>query len=131
MSVDHEDTVQDVLFAVHLKRHTWKIDQPVLPWVYAMTRYRCIDVLRKKGRMSTTSIDAVGEEHLATEEDHSTTIDLPRAIARLSGRMAAVARIMGLEGKTAKDAGAELGMSENAVRIAFHRAIKKLREVST
>ncbi len=127
MSIDHEDIVQDVLFALHLKRHTWKPDQPVLPWVYAITRYRCIDHFRKNSRMRTTDIDTVAEENFATEDDHTAAIDLPRAIAKLGGRIGKVAKAMGLEGKSAKETGEELDMSENAVRIAFHRAIKKLR----
>ena len=130
MSTDQEDTVQDILYALHLKRHTWKTDQPVLPWVYAITRYRCIDVLRKKSRIRTTPIDHVTEEHFAIEDDHTTAIDLPNAIARLDGRVGKVAKAMGLEGKSVRETGTELGMTENAVRIAFHRAIKKLREAA-
>ncbi len=33
-----EDVLQEVLLAVHTKRHTRKQDQPVLPWVYAIAR---------------------------------------------------------------------------------------------
>ncbi len=131
MPNDIDDIVQDVLFALHLKRHTWQQSQPVLPWIYAITRYRCIDYLRKNARTSTSNIDDVPEKHFATEDDFRTTVDLPRAIAQLSGRLGKVAKAMGLEGKSAKQTGQELGMTENAVRIAFHRAIKQLRGTST
>ena len=35
---------------------------------------------------------------------------------------------MNVEGYTAKEVGAKLGMKESAVKVAAHRAYKKLRE---
>ncbi|TIV09319.1 MAG: RNA polymerase subunit sigma, partial [Mesorhizobium sp.] len=34
--VDPEDVVQETLLAIHVKRHTWRQDLAVLPWVYAI-----------------------------------------------------------------------------------------------
>ncbi|TIV00595.1 MAG: RNA polymerase subunit sigma, partial [Mesorhizobium sp.] len=31
--VDPEDVVQETLLAIHVKRHTWRQDLAVLPWV--------------------------------------------------------------------------------------------------
>jgi hypothetical protein len=35
--------VQEVLIALHAKRHTWKAGTPVRPWVFAITRYKVAD----------------------------------------------------------------------------------------
>ncbi|TIW02692.1 MAG: RNA polymerase subunit sigma, partial [Mesorhizobium sp.] len=48
--VDPEDVVQETLLAIHVKRHTWRPDAPVLPWVYAIARFKLIDAFRRRGR---------------------------------------------------------------------------------
>src|SRR4051812_23858482 len=45
-----EDIVQDVLLAVHLKRHTWDSSAPFAPWLFAIARNKLIDALRRRGR---------------------------------------------------------------------------------
>jgi len=37
--IDVDDITQDVLLAIHLKRHTRRRDMPVTPWLYAVARY--------------------------------------------------------------------------------------------
>jgi hypothetical protein len=34
-----EDIVQDILLAVHLKRHTWDANAPFAPWLFAIRRW--------------------------------------------------------------------------------------------
>src|SRR5262245_56536658 len=60
-TADAEDIVQDVLLAVHLKRHTWDASQPVGPWVYAIARYKLVDALRRAGWRQHVPIDAVAD----------------------------------------------------------------------
>src|ERR1700724_416707 len=45
-----EDIVQDILLAVHLKRHTWDVNAPFAPWLFAVARNKLIDWLRRRGR---------------------------------------------------------------------------------
>ena len=45
-----EDIVQEILLAVHLKRHTWDPTAPFGPWLFAIARNKLIDTLRRKGR---------------------------------------------------------------------------------
>ena len=35
---DAEDVVQEILLAVHLKRHTWDAARPIGPWLAAIAR---------------------------------------------------------------------------------------------
>lgn len=44
-----EDIVQETLLAIHQKRHTWREDMPVRPWLYAIVRYKVIDAFRARG----------------------------------------------------------------------------------
>src|ERR1700744_2401834 len=52
-----EDVVQDILLAVHLKRHTWDVNAPFAPWLFAIARNKLIDALRRRGRRVFVSID--------------------------------------------------------------------------
>jgi DNA-directed RNA polymerase specialized sigma24 family protein len=45
-----EDVVQEVLLAVHLKRQTWREDQPLRPWLYAIARHKVVDAFRARGQ---------------------------------------------------------------------------------
>lgn len=45
-----EDLVQEVLLAIHNKRHTYRTDAPLTAWVRAIARYKLIDLLRRRSR---------------------------------------------------------------------------------
>src|SRR4051812_41828286 len=45
-----DDLTQDILLAVHQKRHTYLPGRPVEAWLYAIVRYKAIDGLRAKVR---------------------------------------------------------------------------------
>src|SRR4029077_1669093 len=52
-----EDIVQEILLAVHLKRHTWDPTAPFGPWLFAIARNKLIDALRRMGRRVFVDID--------------------------------------------------------------------------
>ncbi|NWM39889.1 RNA polymerase subunit sigma, partial [Escherichia coli] len=56
-----EDIVQDILLAVHLKRHTWDTSAPFAPWLFAIARNKLIDTLRRRGRRVFVDIDDLAE----------------------------------------------------------------------
>lgn len=122
-----EDVLQEVLLAVHLKRHTWEPDSPVRPWLYAITRYKVIDAFRARGRKIDLPIDDFAEVLAADAgPDPTEAADMAKMIGMLDGRYATIIRKIGLEGETVAETGAALTMSEGAVRVALHRALKTL-----
>src|SRR5438067_111460 len=56
-----EDIVQEILLAVHLKRHTWDVNAPFAPWLFAIARNKLIDALRRRGRRIFVNIDDFAE----------------------------------------------------------------------
>ena len=125
-----EDLVQEILTSIHAKRHTWQQSRPILPWIYAIARYRLIDHLRKEKRAPITTdsnLDDIMDSVQAIEANPELRHDLEQGIRSLSTQTEAVVRAMGIDGKDAKQTGRELGISENAARVAFHRGLKKLR----
>lgn len=127
---DREDIVQDVIFSIHSKRHTWRRDHPVKPWLNAIARYKIIDRLRQLGRGSFVDVDDYRENLPAEEADTTVHLDVETLVGMLSGKAQQVVQLIGLEGLTIAETAARLDMKENAVRVNFHRGLERLRLLS-
>ena len=124
---DLEDLVQEVLLAVHAKRHTWRPGEPVAPWLFAIARYKAIDAYRRLGRRIEIDIADMGDvfedpSAMPTAVAH----DVKRAVASLGGRQQAVVSALSVEGKSISQTARDLDMSEGAVRVAFHRGLSAI-----
>lgn len=123
----HEDIVQEVLLAIHLKRHTWQSDSPLRPWLFAITRYKVVDAFRARGVAVHLPVEDFSEVlEAAADVDLTVQGDLDRLIGQLDGRSAEIVRGVHLKGEAAAETGARLSMSEGAVRVALHRAMQRL-----
>ncbi len=127
-TADVEDVVQETLLAIHVKRRTWKTDQPFKPWLNAIARHKLIDVLRRRGRRGEVPIDGLEETlpDMQSPSGETSQGELTRLVARLDGKQLAVVRGISLDGESIAEAAARLGMSEGAVRVALHRGLRKL-----
>jgi RNA polymerase sigma-70 factor (ECF subfamily) len=124
-----EDVVQEVLLAVHTKRHTWDAAQPLAPWVAAITRHKLIDHLRRRGMHGHVPLEDLADTLPETATvDAGRTVDRARLLASLPDRQRQIVEAMTIEGHSARAVGDALGMSEGAVRVALHRALKALAE---
>ena len=121
--IDPEDIVQDTLLAIHLKRHTWRQDQPVLPWIYAIARFKLIDAFRRRGRRIEVDIDAIAETAAEPEPERVSERDLGRVLDSLPPGQRAVVSAISVDGRSIGQTATRLGMSETAVRVALHRAL--------
>lgn len=124
-----EDVVQDVLLAVHLKRHTWDQGKPIGPWLMAITRNKMIDSLRKRGRRGEVTIEGM-IDHLEAggHEDVMHSHDVTRVLDRLNPRNREIVQAISIDGYSARDVADRLGMTEVAVRVALHRSLKTLAD---
>ncbi|MBB4065783.1 sigma-70 family RNA polymerase sigma factor [Gellertiella hungarica] len=125
-----EDIVQEVLLAVHLKRGTWDPERPLGPWLSAIIRNKLIDSLRRKGRRISVGLDEVADG-LAAEEpgEISDRLDAEQVLGRLKGPQRDIVRSISIDGASVRDTAGRLGMSEGAVRVALHRALKSLAAI--
>src|SRR5690606_31194397 len=57
-----EDVVQEVLMAIHQRRDQWNDERPLLPWLGAISRYKTIDVLRRRRSELRMRIDLSDRE---------------------------------------------------------------------
>ncbi|KAA2314142.1 sigma-70 family RNA polymerase sigma factor [Pseudooceanicola sediminis] len=126
---DVEDIVQEALLALHDKRHTWREDVPVTPWIYAIVRYKAIDARRRRGMAHHDIADLA--EVLADDSagDIMASRDLSQLLGGIDDRSADIVRALGVTGESAGDVGAQMGMTEGAVRVAYHRALTRLRKL--
>ena len=124
---DAEDIVQDVLLAVHLKRGTWDPTRPIGPWLAAIVRNKVIDAFRRRGKRIDVPIDDIIET-LATPEaapDPDVKL-LSELMAKLKDSQRSIVTAISLEGASIRQTAERLEMSEGAVRVALHRALKSL-----
>jgi len=122
-----EDIVQDILLAVHLKRHTWDADALFLPWLFAIARNKLVDALRRRGRRVFVNIDDFKET--IASEPVAETVRASEVIVHLKGlpkRQRDVLQSITVESNSIKDTAAKLAMSEGAVRVALHRGLARL-----
>ena len=122
-----EDIVQDILLAVHLKRHTWNADALFLPWLFAIARNKLVDALRRRGRRVFVNIDDFKET--IASEPVAETVRASEVIVHLKGlpkRQRDVLQSITVESNSIKDTAAKLAMSEGAVRVALHRGLARL-----
>ena len=132
-----EDLVQDVLLALHQKRHTFRPDYPILPWLFAIARHRWIDIAR---------MISVRPQLLNWEESDFSAIADPNAEDRveraglefeakekvsemleiLSPKQRELIRMAKLEELPLAEVAVRLGMSLSAVKVGVHRAMHKL-----
>lgn len=126
-SGDIEDVVQEVLLAVHLKRGTWDPARPIGPWLAAIVRNKLIDSLRRKGhRIDIPVEDVIDTLGAAPVEDDFDRQDAITLMERLKDPQRDIVRSISIDGKSVRETALRLMMTEGAVRVALHRALKTL-----
>jgi RNA polymerase sigma-70 factor (ECF subfamily) len=124
-----EDLVQESLLAVHIQRHTYDPAQPLSPWLYALARYKLIDLLRRRARTDLLN-DPLDEDNEALGASDSDATEARRDIAKLlqslPDRQRLPIQYVKLEGLSVADTARRTGMSESAVKVGVHRGLKAL-----
>ena len=124
-----EDLVQESLLAVHNQRHTYDARQPLTPWVYALARYKLVDLLRRRARTDMLN-DPLDEESVLFVAADSESSDARRDLAKLLNRLPDRQRLpivhMKLEGLSVAETAQRTGMSASAVKVGVHRGLKAL-----
>lgn len=128
--VEAEDLVQETLIALHSRRHTYDIDLPLMPWVFAIARYKLIDHLRSSKAALEIALDAA--DNLIAKSEQETVesrIDLRAAMATLPGQMQEAIRLIKLDGLSVAEASQKSGRSESSLKVSVHRGLKAIAKV--
>jgi len=126
-SADVEDLVQDVLLAIHLKRHTYDAAQPFTPWVWGVARYKLLDHFRRVGARKTVPLDDAGELFAEENvEEGAVRRDISRLLSTLPARQRGLFRDVKLTGLSVREAADRIGVTETAAKVSLHRGMKTL-----
>jgi len=132
---DAEEVVQDILLTIHAVRHTYDPARPFLPWLVTIARRRVVDRLRSHARDIVSSL----EIQLETETFSASPADTPErdwspsalqaAIDGLPDTQRKAVTMLKLQEMSLAEAAAASGLSIGTLKVATHRAIKRLRSV--
>jgi RNA polymerase sigma-70 factor (ECF subfamily) len=131
LSID--DLVQETLLAIHEKRSTYDSNVPFGPWLFAIARYKMIDFFRKNSReimidhWDTLEATLVSETFMA---EVGSADDLENLLKVLPPRQQELLRLLKIEGLSVKEVATKLNLSESAVKVGVHRALKTLKKNS-
>ncbi len=130
---DVEDVVQEVLISIHKASHTYDGERPIIPWVYAITQFRINDHLRKiysraKREIAVENFDDIEMKFCVTNEATQSEHDIDGALSEVPEKQKKILNMLYVDGYTAKEAGKLLDMKETTVKVAAHRAIKKIKD---
>jgi RNA polymerase sigma factor (sigma-70 family) len=120
-----DDVSQEVLLALHVKRHTYDPERPFMAWLAAIARYKWIDSIRSLQSNATVPLD----EELAVPSDESAVTSawsLERLLATLKPAQAEVIRLVKLEGHSVEEASQATGQSISLVKVNIHRGLSRL-----
>ena len=132
---DVEDIVQDVLLSLHLARATWNPDRPFMPWIAAIARNRLADHARRYKRrqaldQATTDLAEVfsstpGQSHA---EGVVNLMSVRRAMTDLTEGERKAFELVRLREMSLADAARAGNTTVGAMKVAVHRASRKLRQ---
>ncbi|HVV26846.1 MAG TPA: sigma-70 family RNA polymerase sigma factor [Rhizomicrobium sp.] len=124
-----EDAVQETLIAIHTRRASYDPGLPFTAWVHGIARYKLIDEYRRRRRRATVPLDEARD--LFGHDEAGEAIarrDVEQLLAKLPSARQQLVRDVKLDGIPVADVAARTGMSESAVKVAVHRAVKSLGE---
>ena len=122
-----EDVVQEVLLTIHLKRGTWDQSRPIGPWVAAITQNKLIDVLRRRGRRVSVPIEEVMDSLQAEDQTPELSArEIDTLLGHLKVQQREIVKSISLNGNSIRETADRLQMTEGAIRVALHRALKTL-----
>ncbi len=126
-AAEAEDLLQETLIAMHTRRQTYDPSRPFTAWVHAIARYKLIDHFRRHSRRAEAPLDDAdqlfGAQDAEAAEAH---LDVERLLHRLPEKTRALIRAVKIDGLSTAEAAARYGMSESAVKVGVHRALKTL-----
>lgn len=131
---DVEDIVQDILLALHTARATWDPSRPFMPWIAGIARNRLADHARRYTRRQ--AFDQAAQD---LAEVFSTTpgqthaegvvnlVSVRQAMDGLSAGEREAFGMVRLRQMSMAEAADRQGSTVGAMKVAVHRATRKLR----
>jgi RNA polymerase sigma-70 factor (ECF subfamily) len=129
-----EDVVQDIVIAIHERRATYDRSRPLMPWVYAITRYKLLNHLRdSRHRRSTIPLDDEVYTPISEEAGENNAVarqDIRNLLDALPAGQREVVVLTKIQGHSLAETAARTGLTEGAIKVRIHRAMATLRKLA-
>jgi RNA polymerase sigma-70 factor (ECF subfamily) len=127
---DADDLVQETWLRIHKARNTYRVGQPVLPWLYAIARHIRVDHYRKGRRTGAREerLEDVPELAAPLPAGSDGTPGLETLLAFLPESQREVIEMLKVAGMSLEDVARATSSSVGSVKQKAHRAYEKLRE---
>ncbi len=125
-----DDMLQECWLRVHRARHTFRPENPLLPWVYAIARHTRIDVYRRRSQIESReygSEDLEASSSKVAEQPSIDRFDIWRLVAQLPQSQQEVVRMLKVTGMSLEEVAGATGSTVGSVKQKAHRAYRKLR----
>lgn len=124
-----EDLVQETLLAMHNQRHTYDVTQPLTAWLFAIARYKLVDLFRRRAGKEALHESLEDMTEILTVADTSAgeaRRDMDVLLRTLPDRHRLPIVHVKLEGLSVSECAKLTGMSESAVKVGVHRGLRAL-----
>jgi len=126
-AADAEDLLQETLIAMHARRATYDTSRPFTAWVHSIARYKLIDHFRRNRRRAEEPLDDMDQLFAISDSNAvEARIDVDRLLQRLPQKSRRLVRDVKLRGLSTIEAAEQHSISESAVKVGVHRALKSL-----
>ena len=124
---DADDLLQETWLRIHKMRHTYRRDEPALPWFYAIARHIRVDHYRRSIRT------AAGERELEEISKGVSAVQpegdgLEALLKPLSASQREVITMLKVEGMSLEEVARATSSSVGSIKQKVHRAYTKLRK---
>jgi RNA polymerase sigma-70 factor (ECF subfamily) len=128
-----EDLVQETLLRLHRARHSYRPNDAVLPWVYAIARHTKVDQYRKRLRTAKheeqTEPEVLHNLQGDPQVGHEQTTDFETLMTYLPQSQREVITMLKVLGMSVEEVARVTSSSVGSVKQKAHRAYEKLRMV--
>jgi RNA polymerase sigma-70 factor, ECF subfamily len=128
-----EDLLQETWMRVHKARHTYRFDEPVLPWIFSIARHTRLDHYRKRRRVEIreTPVDVLPQSAAPQPDSPPDLADLDAMLRELPESQREVIVMLKVSGMSIEEVARATRASAGSVKQKAHRAYEKLRAVLT
>ena len=125
-----DDLLQETWLRIHRMRHTFRLGEPLLPWVYAIARRVRVDCYRRLTRVSTHEKPlGLVPEPRAELGSGGEPLSFEMLVAALPAAQREVVTMLKVSGLTLEEVARATSSTVGAVKQKAHRAYERMRRM--
>lgn len=127
-----EDMLQDCWLRIHRARKSYRPENPVLPWIFAIARHTRVDGYRRTSQVDQREMFSENLEAVSPAQQPEASDDgeeLWHLVRQLPESQQEVVRMLKVVGLSLEETARATGTTVGAVKQKAHRAYRKLREL--